>query len=252
MNFQLEQAKQALIFGAGHGIGLGFTEELLERHPQIQVVATYRKKELAENLLALADSYPTRLKVYQLDPTQERELQELASTLRGQSFDLVINSVGLLHHQHIQPEKSLRSFDPEVFLEVVRVNATVTPLIAKHFEGLLNKETVSVLAGLSAKVGSIEDNRLGGWYSYRASKAALNMLIKTLSIEWARKKSKCVVLALHPGTTETPLSAPFTERTSYQVHSVRETAANLLGVIDGLGPEDSGRFLSWDGSEIDW
>jgi NAD(P)-dependent dehydrogenase (short-subunit alcohol dehydrogenase family) len=111
---------------------------------------------------------------------------------------------------------------------------------------------LSVFATISAKVGSISDNRLGGWYAYRASKAALNMFIKNIAIEFARNKKKIILLSLHPGTTKTELSEPFTKNTKYQLHTPIETAKNLLSVIENKTLDDSGKFFSWDGEELPW
>lgn len=242
----------ALIIGAGHGIGLSITQELLENYSHVNIHATYRILEHAHSLLELQRIYPQRLHLTCLDPVEENQIKEYAEALKSKhiKLDLVINCVGLLHDETIKPEKSLRNFDPSHFMKVMMVNALVTPLLGKHFIHLLSEE--AIFAALSAKVGSIKDNGLGGWYSYRASKAALNMLIKNMAIEFKRQKPKCIVLAIHPGTTQTSLSSPFLGNTHYQVHSAQTTAKNILSVISAQTAESSGKFLSWDGSEIPW
>ena len=109
-----------------------------------------------------------------------------------------------------------------------------------------------MLVTISAKVGSISDNKLGGWYGYRASKSALNMFIKNISIEYKNRKAPCIALAIHPGTTDTELSKPFIARSKLTIHTPEQTAENILNVIDSKRLEDSGKFLSWDGTEIAW
>ena len=133
------------------------------------------------------------------------------------------------------------------------MNAFGPLLVAKHFEGLLAHKERAVFASISARVGSIGDNRLGGWYAYRGAKAAQNMFTKTLSIEWARSRRNVICIALHPGTTDTDLSRPFQANVAPEkLFSSERTVRQLLAVIDGLQPEDTGRFLGWDGAEIPW
>lgn len=161
---------------------------------------------------------------------------------------MVVVASGLLHDGALQPEKSLRDLDPAAMARVFAVNSIGPILVAKHALRLMPRHGRSVIALLSARIGSISDNRLGGWYSYRASKAALNQLVRTLAIEAARTHPELVVVALHPGTVETRLSTPF--RGSRATVSPDEAAANLLRVIQGLTPADSGGFFAWDGSPI--
>lgn len=252
MKFILENCQKALIIGCGHGIGLGLIQTLLKQNTKIQVMGTYRSGHTATEAKKLINEYGNRLQLIQLDPTCEEDLEKMADQLKEQGWkvDLLINSVGLLHNEKINPEKSLRSFNADDYLEVVRVNSVVTPLLAKHFEKLFNK--TSAFISISAKVGSIEDNQMGGWYSYRASKAALNMLIKTISIEFQRKRKNCLVLAIHPGTTITELSRPFIKNTQYQLHSPIETAENILSIIDQKEISETGSFFSWSGERILW
>ena len=254
MSFSLRHCRNSIVFGAGHGIGLAFVEYMLTNHPTLTVMATYRSEDKASELFKCQERYPKRLIIKNLDPTLESDIKRAYEECKesGISFDLIINSVGLLHKNDIQPEKSLRTFEEDHFMEIMKVNCIVTPLIAKYFEKLINKESQSAFISLSAKVGSISDNRMGGWYSYRASKAALNMLIKTISIEYSRKKINCIVLAIHPGTTKTLLSAPFIERTNYILHEPIETAANILAVVESKSINDTGKFYSWDNEELDW
>ena len=253
MKFDLSQNTNALIIGGGHGIGLALVKQLLELSRENKVSTTYRVPSKAMELFKLQEDYPERLKVFKIDPTNQTAVSDLSIYLSdSDKFDLIINSVGLLHSDHIIVEKSVRSFSTDNFMEVMRINTVVTPLIAKYFEKFLRKVTTSALISISAKVGSIQDNRMGGWHSYRASKAALNMLVKNIAIEFAHKRNNCIVLALHPGTTDTNLSKPFTSNTSYKLHTPEETAKNILNVINHRELSDSGKFLSWDGAEIEW
>jgi NAD(P)-dependent dehydrogenase (short-subunit alcohol dehydrogenase family) len=128
----------------------------------------------------------------------------------------------------------------------------ITPLLAKHFFELLKHKKPSVFAAISAKVGSIQDNQMGGWYGYRASKAALNMFLKNIALEFERRNAKTLVLALHPGTTVTELSKPFIAKTKYTLHTPEQTADNLLAVINEQDISSNKRFLSWDQTELPW
>jgi NAD(P)-dependent dehydrogenase (short-subunit alcohol dehydrogenase family) len=191
----------------------------------------------------------------QLDATQEDDIAQTAAGLQtqGQSLNLLVNCVGVLHDSEVQPEKSLRQIDPAKLLHYFQVNSLPSVLLAKHFQPLLKSTPGSVFAAISAKIGSIEDNRLGGWYGYRASKAALNMFLKTIAIEYSRKNPRTIVVALHPGTTNTRLSQPFQRNVPPdRLFSVDRTVSQLLSVIDQLTEADNGAFFSWDGSRLPW
>lgn len=253
MNFELGRCENILVVGAGHGIGHAIVEEILSCNSSAHIFATYRLNSMATGLLNLKESYSKQITLFNLDPTNDSALKELAIDLKSKNIqlDMIINCVGLLHGEGISPEKSLRNFNTQEFLQVMLVNSCVTPLLAKHFESLFSNHKTTAFLTLSAKVGSIEDNRIGGWYSYRASKAALNMLIKNIAIEFSRKKKDCLVLAIHPGTTKTNLSIPFIKNTQYKIHSPRETAVNILNIMK-KNNLNSGNFISWDGLEIPW
>lgn len=168
--------------------------------------------------------------------------------------DLVVVASGVLHRgAAIRPEKSLRDIDPEAMLDVFRTNTVGPALVAKHFLPRFGRDGKSVFAALSARVGSIGDNRLGGWVSYRASKSALNMILKTLSIEHARRFPDAVIAGLHPGTVDSALSAPFQRRVpDSRLFSPQQSVGYLLAVIDRLTPSDTGGFFAWDGTSIDY
>ncbi len=169
-------------------------------------------------------------------------------------LDLVFVASGILWRgDTLKPEKSMRELNIEGLSQLFAVNAVGPAIVAKHFLPTLNKRSKTLFAALSARVGSIGDNRLGGWYSYRASKAALNMLLRTLAIEHARQWPLSVVAGLHPGTVDTNLSSPFTSRTPpKQLFSPETSARHLLNVMDELDPEDSGSVFAWDGKRIEF
>lgn len=164
----------------------------------------------------------------------------------GPGLKLVIDATGFLHDAEFQPEKSLRQIDPAHLARSFALNATGPALLMKHFLPLLARDERAVFATLSARVGSISDNRLGGWYAYRASKAALNQLVRTAAIELARTRPLAVCVALHPGTVDTGLSGPFT-KAGLDVVNPAEAAARLLTVIAGLDTERSGTLVDQNG-----
>ena len=166
---------------------------------------------------------------------------------------LLINTVGMLHSSDQQPEKRLQSLKPQELQQSFMVNAALLPLLAQAFGKMLRHDEPAMLASLSARVGSIEDNQMGGWYSYRASKAAHNMLLKTLALEWKVSHRNTTVVALHPGTVVSRLSKPFlTPRYKKRVLTPAECAEALLTVIGQLQPENSGNFYDWQGQLIPW
>jgi len=244
-----------LIVGASGGIGLGFVQALLPDPRVARIYATYRQPQTAAALIQLAQQHPARLSCLALDLTDEAQVVAGIEQIRAQvaQLHLVINCVGLLHAGPLQPEKSLRQINPEHLLQYFQVNAVGAILLAKHLLPLLSHSDRSLFATISAKIGSIGDNRLGGWYGYRASKAALNMLIRTAAIEYGRKSPKTILVLLHPGTTDTRLSEPFQRNVPPQkLFPVERTVSQLLTVLADLNIEDSGQFFSWDGSRLPW
>lgn len=178
---------------------------------------------------------------------------ELRTVLTERSLSLrqVWVASGFLHGPAGRPEKALSQFNAAHFLHACAVNALGPALVGQAVIPLMPAQGRNVFAALSAKVASIGDNRLGGWYSYRASKAALNQLMHTLAIEWRRRSPRSVCVSLHPGTVASPLSAPFA-RTGLTVRTAQESAARLLAVVGALRPEDSGGFFSYDGEPLPW
>jgi NAD(P)-dependent dehydrogenase (short-subunit alcohol dehydrogenase family) len=243
-----------LIVGANRGIGLGFVEQLLQRSHINQIYATYRSTATSE-LTTLVTKHSDRLQILPMDVTDETQIATAIATIKDQIqvLNLVLYCVGLLHDDTMQPEKSLQQVQAEPLLRYFQVNSIGAVLLAKHVLPLLKQGDRSIFASISAKVGSIGDNQLGGWYGYRASKAALNMLMRTVAIEYSRKSPKTIVVMLHPGTTDTRLSKPFQRNVPPEkLFSVDRTVTQLLAVIDQLQPDDSGCFFSWDGSRLPW
>jgi hypothetical protein len=166
---------------------------------------------------------------------------------------LALVATGTLQPGGRAPEKSFRNLDVEALVEAFRVNAAGPALVARHVLPLLPRDGRSVFAALSARVGSIGDNRLGGWHAYRASKAALNMIVRTLAVELARTRPEAICVALHPGTVDTDLSRPFQKGVPEgRLLTPAQSAERLTAVLDGLTPGDSGGFFAWDGKPIPW
>ena len=232
-----------VITGGSGGIGGAFVEALTGRMDVEHIIATWNRH-------APAREYPN-VTWQQLDLSDESAVQAWAS--QTGDIDWLINTAGMLHNSSQGPEKTIRQIDPAFFLENMSTNALPTLLLAKHLHASFRHGRQAVFATVSAKVGSIEDNRLGGWFSYRASKAALNMCLKTLAIEWQRTLSNVAVVALHPGTTDSALSKPFQKNVPPgQLFAPSRTAAYLLDVLDGLTPAQSGQFLAFDGERLPW
>ncbi len=225
----------------GSTIGRALAEHYAESDSVDQVIYTWRSQEPS------FDS--PKIQTMQLDLTCEDAVAKTMSDI--DKLDGVINAMGFLHDESHKPEKAIARFEPNGLLRSIELNTLPTALLAKHSKKLLKASPSGVFAAISAKVGSIEDNRLGGWYSYRASKAALNMLLKTLAIEWRVGLPNTCVAALHPGTVFSPLSEPFTGRNHSPV-TPAESASNLKQVLDQLTPDKTGRFWSWDGTELPW
>jgi NAD(P)-dependent dehydrogenase (short-subunit alcohol dehydrogenase family) len=246
----------ACVIGASRGIGLEFVRQLAAEPRIARVHAGCRDPAQAATLAALARTQP-KVRPFAIDVADEASIAAACASLAGDSprLQLVINAAGVLHDAALamQPEKRLVEVRGDTLARAFAVNAAGPLLLAKHLEARIPTRERAVFASISAKVGSIGDNRLGGWYAYRASKAAQNMALKTLAIEWARSRRQAVVVALHPGTTDTDLSRPFQANVPPEkLFTTERCVRQLLGVIDRLRPEDSGHFRAWDGSELPW
>ena len=223
---------RALVVGGSGAIGGAFVEALRADPACAEVLSLHRRSAPA------------------VDFDDEASIEAAAAAVASQGpFHLIVNAAGLLHTPRFQPEKKLGDLHYAQLLETFRSNTFGPALLLRHFSPLLDAER-GVLALLSAKVGSIGDNRLGGWYGYRASKAALNMLVKTAAIELRRSRPQAVVVALHPGTVSSALSRPYRGDEIGRPPSL--AAAQMLAVLGTLGPADSGQFVGWDGQRLPW
>lgn len=190
-----------------------------------------------------------------IDICDARSVERAANTLeQDEKLDLVIVATGILHRgDAVRPEKAMGDIDSDTMTELFTVNAIGPALVARAFLPRMRRGSKAVFAALSARVGSIADNRLGGWVSYRSSKAALNMILKTLSIEHARRFPDAIIAGLHPGTVDSALSAPFQRRVPEdKLFSPAQSVGYMLSVIDRLTPADTGGFFAWDGASIDY
>lgn len=234
----------AIVFGAGGAIGGALTARLLEDHRYGAVHAGLRRAgPVADGARAFEFSFED-------EATIAAALDRLP-----EPPGLVIVATGLLHDpdRGIAPEKSWRAIDGAAMAAVFAANTIGPALVAKHVLSRFPRDSRAVLAMLSARVGSIGDNRLGGWHSYRASKAALNMLVRNFAIELARSHPLAVAAALHPGTVDSRLSAPFQPRVAPdKLFAPDRAAAQLLEVIDGLTLADSGHLFAWNGKRLPW
>lgn len=232
----------AAIFGATGGIGAALVRALGERGVE-RIYAGSRSG------IALDGPGVTP---FRFDLTDEASIAAAAEEMRDNPPELVIVTTGVLTlSDGTGPEKSLKQIDGAAMSEVFALNTIGPALIAKHMLPLFPRDRRAVFAALSARVGSISDNGLGGWHSYRASKAALNMLLKNFAIELGRTHDQATIIGLHPGTVDTALSEPFQSGLPEgQLTEPEEAAANLLGVIDGLTQRQSGKVFDWKGEEI--
>ncbi|GGB61809.1 SDR family oxidoreductase [Roseibium aquae] len=224
-----------IVLGASGGIGEAVMAELTALHGPDRVLGLSRSTGPAIDLL------------------KEETIAAAAAQVKamGHRPDLVFDATGVLSWPGHAPEKSWRSLDPDDMAMAFRINAAGPALIMKHFLPLLPRTGRAVFATLSARVGSIGDNRIGGWYAYRASKAALNQLVRCASIELARTRKDAICVALHPGTVATPLSDPFAKQ-GLNVQTPQQSARRLLQVIKTLTPADTGGFFDHLGKPIPW
>jgi len=234
---------QAIIFGASGGIGAELVAQLSERPDISRVHAVSRRGTAASG----------KIVSHTADITAESDLSSLADALeREQDIRLVIVATGILSDgDALSPEKSYRQQSMQAFEQVFRVNTFGPALVARYILPLMARNGRAVFSALTARVGSIDDNRLGGWHAYRASKAALNMLLRNYAIEQARRNDDFIVAGLHPGTVDTHLSRPFQKNVpDGQLFTPQISAAHMLRVIDRLTPADSGKCFDWAGKEI--
>ena len=232
---QADPPSRAIVIGSSGAIGSALRAALEARG--LAVIGMSRSPVTADDL--------------PIDLTDEQSIEAAADKVwEFAPFSAIYVATGLLHDQEVSPEKALRDMDQASLMRLFAVNAVGPALVARHFVPMLPKTGRCTFAALSARVGSISDNRLGGWYGYRASKAALNMIIKTLAIEVDRTRPDAICVA-HPGTVDSPLSRPFQTGVSPErLFSPDHAAAHMLSVVDTLTPSQTGRCFGWDGVEI--
>ena len=237
-----DRLKRALIFGANGGIGHAITRALCSDARYGDVYAASRTPRAAVD-----DALPLLFDLHD----EASIAGAVAAATQNSPLDLVFVATGVLHDATHMPEKTYRALDGASLEQMFRTNAIGPALVAKHVLPHLAKDRKAVFAAISARVGSISDNRLGGWHSYRASKAALNMLVKTMSIELGRTHPKALCVTLHPGTVDTSLSKPFQGNLAAdRLFSPEQSATSLLGVIDALDASHSGGLFAWDGQAL--
>lgn len=226
---------RALVIGASGAIGTALSAALESDHRFSDVTRLSRTSVLPVEL------------------TSEPSMRAAASAMADANGDvrLIIDATGSLHREGHMPEKRLRDLDADALMDSFALNAIGPAMLMKHFLPLLPRTGRSVFATLSARVGSIGDNELGGWYGYRASKAALNQFVRTAAIELRRTRPEAICIALHPGTVDSRLSAPFA-KTDLDVRAPEVAAAELLAVLDGLVPENNGGFFDHRGAPVPW
>ena len=232
-----------VITGASGGLGAALLEQLLQRYPDAEIAASHFRGPIAFE--------HERVAWHRVDLREAGAIEDWARDF--ERVDWLLNCAGFLHGDIGRPEKSVRAVDPEFVLENFRINTLPTLLLAKAFATAMKRSTAPLLAAISARVGSIEDNRLGGWYSYRMSKAALNMALKTLSNEWRHSHPRGCIAALHPGTNDTALSKPYQANVAPRnLFQPAYTAGIFIDLLAQLDPSRSGNFWAWDGQQIPW
>lgn len=248
----MDASLKVAIVGASGGIGAAILSLLAERDDVACIHATYFKSPAGSSLGNVSNfGNSTEIFWNELDASDDASVQAWMASV-GQ-IDWLINCVGLLHTQSQGPEKSIKHIQADHFTLSMSVNCLPTMLLAKYAAAAFKGSPNGIFATISARVGSIEDNKLGGWYSYRASKAALNMVLKCLSIEWQRTLKNVRVLSLHPGTTDSRLSKPFQNNVPKgSLFSPEKTATLLIEQLDSAKSQPSGRFIAYDGQEIPW
>lgn len=239
----LRDGYRAAVFGASGGLGAALVRMLVD-DPRCAAIYTGARRPIDGR---------GKITPFRFDLLDEASIALAAEQLSagGEHVDLVLVAAGVLHDATLAPEKTMRALQPQALAHSFAVNAVGPALIAKHVLPLLPRERKSVFAAMSARVGSIGDNRRGGWHAYRASKAALNQLIRTCAIELAVKNKNAVSVTLHPGTVDTAMSKPFQAGVAPEkLFSAETSARHLLEVIDRLAASDSGGFFAWDGQPI--
>ncbi|MDV3504122.1 SDR family NAD(P)-dependent oxidoreductase [Marinobacter sp. M-5] len=246
--------QNVLIAGISGAIGSGIALELLERDPSVRVIGLCRSPGKVPEAIAQSP----RVSLLDWDAARPGAAENVAASLVGmlaaaEGLDDVVFAAGILHGAGMFPEKRVEDLDGDALVQAFQVNAASFALLIRALMPWLKHRRFKRVVAISAKVGSISDNRFGGWYAYRSSKAALNMLVKTLSVELPRRCKPVACVAVHPGTTRSALSEPFAASLAQlEVHSAGQTATNILAVMDALDESGNGCFYNWDGAELPW
>ena len=237
-------AKNIAIIGSSGAIGNAFKQLLSTLLPdaKIHAFARHHTHKMLPNVID-----------HTIDYKDEASIEKCAHISSEEApLDMVIVATGILHEGNVMPEKSLQSLSSENLRRLFEVNTILPALVAKHFLPKLNRDSRAIFAALSARVGSISDNQLGGWYAYRASKAALNMIIKSAAIEMGRTHKQAVIVGLHPGTVDSSLSKPFQSNVAAdKLFTPEFSVQKMLEVLENLTPSQSGKCFAWDGLEVE-
>ena len=230
------------VIGASGGIGRAYIEHFAASDKVDHIFAFSRSDAAFDSDKVVSHS---------IDITDEDSIQAAAASVGDHKLDIIVVATGILHGEDLMPEKSIRDLGLAQFEQIFAINTFGPALIAKHFLPRIPRDSKSVFAALSARVGSISDNGLGGWHAYRASKAALNMLIKNAAIETARRHKQACIIGLHPGTVDTSLSNPFQGNVpDGKLFTPEYSAACQIKVINDVTPESTGCVFGWDGQII--
>ncbi|MGC6367886.1 MAG: SDR family NAD(P)-dependent oxidoreductase [Candidatus Marinamargulisbacteria bacterium] len=237
--------EQAIVFGGSGGVGAALINELLQRYPHCHILVPLRYS----SSLQLVDD---RVKQVHWDPDDDNSLAEIIASHSSQPFDLCLSAIGALHQPNIMPEKKLGQLDIDHMVWSYKVNAITHAMIIKHVAKHMSKASPAKMGFLTARVGSIGDNKLGGWYSYRAAKAALNMILRTAAIEMKRYNKTLTIFGIHPGTVDTALSEPFQNHVpEHKLFTPAQSAKYIFdNIIDQVSVDDSGYVFAWDGEKI--
>jgi len=235
------------IIGASGSIGKAFVDHFLKSR-ETKKLYLFSRSDINFDDIRITNHF--------IDIEDEQSIKKAASLIPdNECLHYIIITTGILFTRNITPEKSIKDLSYEKFNKLYAVNTVGPALIAKHFIQKLSKDNKSIFAVLSARIGSISDNILGGWYSYRCSKSALNMLIKNLSIEIRRRNPNLIAVGLHPGTVKSKLSEPFSSASSHNSNNIFTadySVSKMINVLENLTTEDSGKLFAWDGKEIDF
>ena len=234
--------KKCIVIGSSGSIGSEFVSQLDSLNAD-HVYAFSRSEK---------SFFSETISTYNIDIVNEESIINATNLIQEKGpFDVIIVATGILHDENVKPEKALRQLNASNFEYIYKINTIGPSLVMKHFSPLLNKNEKSIFAVLSARVGSVEDNHLGGWYAYRASKAALNMVMKNTAIETGRFNRNSIFVSLHPGTVDSKLSDPFKKNVKPEKLFTAEFSVNkLLSILADLEIKDSGGFFAWDGKKI--